>query len=57
MKVFFKKDLAKIKQEKELLNYQAQIQQLQAENEALRAELTLTQEAINELLFGDMEVE
>ena len=57
MKVFFRKDLAEIRQEKELLNYQAKIEQLQSENEELREELLLTQEAVNELLFTDTEVE
>ena len=57
MKIFFKKSLLEIKKEKEEKDYQAKIKELQEENASLKEELLLTQEAVNELLFIDMEVE
>ena len=57
MKVFFKKSLLEIKKEKEEKDYQSKIKELQEENASLKEELLLTQEAVNELLFADMEAE
>lgn len=57
MKIFFKKDLKEIQKEKIDTNFIKQIQDLKNENEVLKEELLLTQEAVNELLFADMEVE
>ena len=57
MKVFFKKSLLEIKKEKEEKDFQEKIKKLQEENASLKEELLLTQEAVNELLFADMEVE
>ena len=57
MKIFFEKSLAEMQKEREQQDYQAKIQQLQKENEELRLEIALTQQAVNELLFSDMEVE
>lgn len=57
MKIFFEKSLAEMQKEREQQDYQAKIQQLQKENEELRMEIALTQQAVNELLFSDMEVE
>lgn len=53
MKIFFGKSLKEIQKEKEETNYQEKIQQLQQENASLREELELTQEAVNDLLFGE----
>lgn len=53
MKIFFGKSLKEIQKEKEDTNYQEKIQQLQQENASLREELELTQEAVNDLLFGE----
>ena len=57
MKIFFKKSLIEIKKEKEEKDFQEKIKKLQEENASLKEELSLTQEAVNELLFADMEVE
>ena len=57
MKIFFKKSLLEIQKEKEEKDFQEKIKKLQEENASLKEELLLTQEAVNELLFADMEVE
>ena len=54
MRIFFKKSLKEIQLEKENENYKEKIQQLQQENTALREELGLTQEAVNEILFNSL---
>ena len=54
MRVFFKKSLKEIQEEKENENYKEKIQQLQQENASLREELELTQEAVNEILFNSL---
>ena len=54
MKVFFKKSLKEIQEEKENENYKEKIQQLQQENVSLKEELELTQEAVNEILFNSL---
>ena len=54
MKIFFKKSLKEIQEEKENENYKEKIQQLQQENTSLREELELTQEAVNEILFNSL---
>ena len=54
MRVFFKKSLKEIQEEKENMNYKEKIQQLQQENASLREELELTQEAVNEILFNSL---
>ena len=52
MRVFFKKSLKEIQEEKENMNYKEKIQQLQQENVSLKEELELTQEVVNEILFN-----
>ena len=54
MRVFFKKSLKEIKEEKENENYRKKIQQVQQENASLREELELTQEVVNEILFNNL---
>ena len=54
MKVFFKKSLKEIQEEKENTNYKEKIQALQQENVSLREELESTQTAINEILFNGL---
>ena len=54
MKVFFKKSLKEIQEEKENTNYKEKIKQLQQENASLREELELTQTAVNEILFNSL---
>ena len=54
MKVFFKKSLKEIQEEKREKNYIKQIQDLKNENASLREELELTQEAVNEILFNTL---
>lgn len=54
MKVFFKKSLKEIQEEKENENYKEKIQQLQQENASLKEELELTQAAVNEILFNNL---
>ena len=54
MKVFFKKSLKEIQEEKENTNYKEKIEALQQENVSLREELELTQEAVNEILFNSL---
>ena len=52
MRVFFKKSLKEIQEEKENINYKEKIKTLQEENTSLRKELELTQEVVNEILFN-----
>ena len=52
MRVFFKKSLREIQEEKENINYKEKIKALQEENTSLRKELELTQEVVNEILFN-----
>lgn len=54
MKVFFKKSLKEIQEEKENENYKEKINALQEENTSLREELELTQEVVNEILFNSL---
>ena len=54
MKVFFKKSLKEIQEEKENENYKEKIEALQQENASLKEELELTQEAVNEILFNSL---
>ena len=54
MKVFFKKSLKEIQEEKENENYKEKIQQLQQENASLKEELELTQATVNEILFNSL---
>ena len=54
MRVFFKKSLREIQEEKENENYKEKIQQLQEENASIREELELTQVAVNEILFNSL---
>ena len=54
MKVFFKKSLKEIQEEKENTNYKEKIKALQQENASLREELELTQAAVNEILFNNL---
>ena len=54
MRVFFKKSLKEIQEEKENTNYKEKIQQLIQENASLREELELTQEVVNEILFNNL---
>ena len=54
MRIFFKKSLKEIQEEKENINYKEQIKALQEENVSLREELELTQEAVNEILFNSL---
>ena len=54
MRVFFKKSLKEIQEEKENINYKEKIKALQEENASLREELELTQEAVNEILFNSL---
>ena len=54
MRIFFKKSLKEIQEEKENENYKEKIQQLQQENASLREELELTQEVVNEMLFNSL---
>ena len=54
MRVFFKKSLKEIQEEKENINYKEKIKALQEENTSLRKELELTQEAVNEMLFNSL---
>ena len=54
MRVFFKKSLKEIQEEKENMNYKEKIKALQEENASLREELELTQEAVNEILFNSL---
>ena len=52
MRVFFKKSLKEIQEEKENINYKEKIKALKEENVYLRKELELTQEVVNEILFN-----
>lgn len=54
MRVFFKKSLKEIQEEKENTSYKEKIQALQQENASLREELELTQEVVNEILFNSL---
>ena len=54
MKIFFKKSLKEIQEEKENTNYKEKIKALQQENTSLREELELTQEVVNEILFNSL---
>lgn len=54
MKIFFKKSLREIQEEKENINYKEKIKALQEENTSLRKELELTQEVVNEILFNSL---
>ena len=54
MRVFFKKSLKEIQEEKENMNYKEKIKALQEENISLKKELELTQEVVNEILFNDL---
>ena len=54
MKVFFKKSLKEIQEEKENTNYKEKIEALQQENASLKEELELTQAAVNEILFNSL---
>ena len=54
MRVFFKKSLKEIQEEKENTNYKEKIQALQQENISLREELESTQTVINEILFNGL---
>ena len=54
MRVFFKKSLREIQEEKENMNYKEKIKALQEENVSLRKELELTQEVVNEILFNNL---
>ena len=54
MRVFFKKSLREIQEEKENMNYKEKIKALQEENTSLRKELELTQEVVNEILFNSL---
>ena len=54
MRVFFKKSLKEIQEEKENTNYKEKIQQLIQENASLKEELELTQAAVNEILFNSL---
>ena len=54
MRIFFKKSLREIQEEKENINYKEKIKALQQENASLKEELELTQEVVNEILFNSL---
>ena len=54
MRIFFKKSLKEIQEEKENTNYKEKIQALQQENVSLREEIESTKTVINEILFNGL---